>query len=212
MRPTSIAFTLVTPGLRTWTTGEGRNVLAGQDATTSRVLLVNRNDPKLQKASGRGRSWASVARQFSRIPRNRCALFTARAREFLARVIRPPWSARGHDRFRERKTRCRQPIVTINALYKADCRDRRQFRRHFPSGQPARAHCMLPTSPFLASVRLGDSSFRWTTFEQLNKLSLTWRVLLQEGDDRLVARLLCPHMGCCPQLRVRFDWVGSPLQ
>ena len=51
-----------------------------------------------------------------------------------------------------------------------------------------------------------------TTFEQLNKRSLTSRVLLQGGDDRLVVRLLGPRMRCCPQLRGRFDWVGSPLQ
>lgn len=63
-----------------------------------------------------------------------------------------------------------------------------------------------------AKSRDGGLSFKWTTFEQLNKLSLTWRVLLQGGDDRLIAGLLGPRMRCCPHLRVRFDWVGSPLQ
>src|ERR1017187_4583889 len=59
------------------------------------------------------------------------------ARKFLARVIQPPRSVRGHDRARQRKTRWRWPIITINALYKADCRDRRPFRRHLSSDRPS---------------------------------------------------------------------------
>ena len=47
---------------------------------------------------------------------------------------------------------------------------------------------------------------------QLNKLSPARRVLLQDGVDGFVACFLGPRMRCCPQLRVRFDWVGSPLQ
>src|ERR1035437_8490114 len=40
------------------------------------------------------------------------------------------------------------PIFTINALYKADCRERRPFRRHFPSVR----QCAQGTRNLMSSI------------------------------------------------------------
>jgi len=51
---------------------------------------------------------------------------------------------------------------------------------------------LISSKAFRASIRVGDYTVNCITFEQLNKLSFTRRVLLQNRDDRWSAQpLVC---------------------